>query len=297
MPTLFRCAARPAVHPPVLPPLPATLATAALAVLASLVLAALGGCDGTAAPAAPLRSAGVPQPAPTAATGCGWLRQVDALDGTLVLDYRARTALADGGQLQQHHAAEVGGRLRLVQRSPQGAVWAGALRDGRLALHDQQAGAAPRWLDGEGPPAVGPGLAGSALTLRVDFADCSLRYAARLALAATDARPGRRHALPRQELGWLGLSGLATSGGPVLAGQWQLPAVAPVAGAAAGEVAVVAGQALGRYVPGGLARPLAAAPAGMALLRWRFAPAGTVPPADPGLARGDGPRAASPAAG
>jgi len=250
------------MHPKIAP-MPAMLATAALAVAAALGLTA---CIGDA----DLADLGA-VPAPLA--NCQWLQRADVLDGQLALDYRSQTSLADGGRLQLHHAADVRGELHLLQRDARGAVWSGALTQGRLSLQDSQAGpgAAPiRRLAGQGAPRVGPGLAGTVLTLRVDFSDCSLRYAARLALRATDLQGGVARPVVLQEMGRLALSGLSAAGGPALSGAWQVPASGDDADAPLADAAAPAGQSLGRYRPAGLAERPGAAPDGMALVRWQF---------------------------
>lgn len=250
-----------------LAPLPAMLATAALAASAALGLTAcLGEAD--------LLEAGLPA---ASRAGCDWLRQVDVLDGRLVLDYQEEAPLAGGARLQRHHAADVQGTLRLLQRDDRGVVWSGALKQGRMSLDDRQVGpgGATAWsLTGRGAPGTGPGLAGTVATLRLDFADCSLQLAARLALPAVarDEREGRSNsARALQEMGRLAISGLDASGGPTLAGTWRVPVARDDAGADFAAVAAAAddGLTVGRYRPAG---PVAdvAGPGASALVRWQF---------------------------
>ncbi|MBL8352063.1 MAG: hypothetical protein JNL87_17340 [Burkholderiaceae bacterium] len=247
-----------------LAPLPATLATAALAASAALGLTAcLGEAD--------LLEAGLPA---ASQAGCDWLRQVDVLDGRLVLDYREAAPLAGGARLQRHHAADVQGTLRLLQRDDRGVVWSGALKQGRMSLDDRQVGpaGATAWsLAGRGAPGTGPGLAGTVATLRLDLADCSLQIAARLALPAV-ARDGRSSpATMLQEMGRLAISGLDARGGPTLAGTWRVPVAHDDAGADLAAVAAVAddGLTVGRYRPAGPAAEVVG-PGGTALVRWQF---------------------------
>ncbi len=203
---------------------------------------------------------------------CAALRQADRLDAQLGLDYRQVRALPDGGRLSQRHGADVQGTLRLLQRDEAGAVWSGPVQQGTLALDDRIEGAPGRAarLAGRGAPRSGAALAGSVVTVHVSFADCSLRYAARLALDATArpaAAPGQPAEMPMQELGRLSLSqpGAALArtgdGAPVLVGAQQVPAQPRLLDSG--------------YRPGGLAATLgdgSEAAAGTARLRWRFVP-------------------------
>lgn len=198
---------------------------------------------------------------------CAALRQADRLDARLGLDYRQVRALPAGGRLSQRHGADVHGTLQLLQRDEAGAVWSGPVQQGLLALDDRIDGAPGQaaQLAGRGAPRSGAALAGSVLTVRVAFADCSLRYAARLALDATSRQAAQASAVPLQELGRLSLSqpaaalALADDGTPVLAGVQQVPARPQLLDSG--------------YRPGGLASTLEdGAAAGTAQLRWRFTP-------------------------
>lgn len=259
-------------------PTPATAARGRWATWATLAVAALAAVTQTACiePGEEVLVASAPQ------EGCAAWRQADRLDARLALDYQQLRPLPAGGQLRQRHGADVHATLALLQRDDSGAVWSGPVQQGLLALDDRIEGTLghdARQLAGRGAPRSGEALAGSVVTVRVEFADCRLRYAARLALDATSRQAGQTLAVPLQELGRVSVSlpgrppALATDGLPVLAGTQQVPAQPRLLDSG--------------YRPGGLAAvpgPAQAgvqdAPAGSARLRWRFTPlrAGEVAP-------------------
>lgn len=255
-----------------------TLATLVVAALAAITQTACieprdGGLPVDLA-AGLLAPAPAPAPAAVAAAGrCAALHQADRLDARLALDYQQVRALPAGGRLSQRHGADVHGSLPLMQRDEAGAVWSGPVQEGVLALDDRLDGVSgqrARQLAGRGVPRRGAALAGSVVTVRVVFADCSLHYAARLALAATGSQAGQgsqRTALPLQELGRLSLSQPdatpvpAADGRPVLSGEREVPAQGRLLDSG--------------YRPGGLAASWGdggGAAIGTARLRWRFTP-------------------------
>lgn len=277
-----QAAARPDTGPAAIHPAPRARGAAVLATLAVAALAAITqtACIEPRDSALALDlAAAFPAAVPVAATAspadaangdrCAALRQADRLDARLGLDYRQVRALPTGARLRQRHGADVQGTLQLLQRDEAGAVWSGPVQQGLLALDDRIDGAGDRamQLAGRGTPRSGAALAGSVLTVRVAFADCSLHYAARLALDATSRQADRATAVPWQELGRLSLSQpaaaltLTEDGTPVLAGARQVPARPQLLDSG--------------YRPGGLATVRAEgaeAAAGTARLRWRFTP-------------------------